>query len=776
MTRRVVSWAVILAVTAVALTFVPGFDVLSFYFCLPIALLLGMAGGGLAVTTVAETRDRGGTLRDAAVRALGITLLMTAIPLAIVTVSAFRVGPCDYPYGLRFYLAGPAASALFGAAIGFAVGVVVPRRRVAGALFPALFVATFVVNLIDLYRSPAVFFYNPFLGYYPGPIYDDRIEVTGAYLAFRACCALVAVAAIAGAVAWVRDDLSLRRRPRALPLALAIAATFAAVGVGLHAGDLGFRVTRADVERALPARAADDLCVIRHDGTADPGQIDRLLWDCGFQHRRMAAFFGLAPEAPVRVFLYPDADTKARLMGARHVEVSKPWLREVHITMPQPGDPVLGHEIAHAVAERLAPGFLGVPVRYGVVPDMAIVEGLAVAAAFADDGPSRHEWALAMIRAGLPVDPVALFEPGAFLGAGAGSAYTIAGSVVAFVAHVHGTTAVQALARGEGFVAATGQPLPDLIPRWRTYLEATVGTTVDRALIDRAAGRFSDPGVLRRRCPTDVARALHAVDEAYRDGDPVAALAALRTARELDPGFRALAREAVRVGARVGDPDALADAEALLAPPDPEISPTPLDRVAAADAWMLAPEAGADAIAWARDELSAALLAFGRGPEARGVCARLMALDMPDDVRAAVFAGLAGGLGPDPAGPLLEALSVHPDTDLVRYLLGRLDLGQGRYAAAAILLGDLSDRRWPVVPDDAPSACAPLFSAELAKIAAIAAFWSGHVEDAARRIDRAAAQAASQGESLLLDEYRERVRQVGASAAGWTTAPAPREE
>lgn len=775
MIRRSLTWAGILAIASVALSFVPGFDVLSFYFCLPIALLLGMGCGGLAVTAVAETRALKGSLGGAAARILATTLPMTVLPLAIILASTLRVGPCDSLYGLRFYLAGPAASALFGAAIGFAVAVLVPRQRIAGALFPLLLVSSFVLNLIDLYRSPAVFFFNPFLGYYPGPIYDDRIEVTGAYLAFRAFCALVAIAAVAGAVAWVRDDLAPRRRPRPLALALALGTAFAATGFGLHAGALGFRVTRADVERALPALAGDDLCVIRHDGTADPGRIDRLLWDCGFQHHRVAGFFGLAPDGPIRVFLYPDADAKARLMGARHVEVSKPWNEEVHITMPRPGDPVLGHEIAHAVAGRLAPGVLGVPVRYGIVPDMAIVEGLAVAAAFADDGPSRHEWALAMIRAGLPVDPVALFDPGAFLGAGAGPAYTIAGSVVAFVAREHGTAAVQALARGEGFPVATGRPLAGLVPEWRAYLEVTVGSTVDRALIERAAGRFKDPGVLKRRCPTDVARALHAVDRACRDDDPAAALAALRTARALDPGLRALVRESVRVGARIGDPDALADAEALLAPPDPGRPPTPLDRVAAADAWMLAPGAGDEAVARARDELSAALAAFVRGPEARGVCARLMALDAPEHVRTAVFEALADGLGPDPAGRLLAALSVDPDADLVRYLLGRLDLAQDRHAAAADLLGDLADRHWPTAPRETPPECAPLFSRELEKIAAIAAFWSGRVAEAAERIDRAAADAASQGETLLLNEYRERVRQVGAAVPGWATAPAPRE-
>ncbi len=773
MSRRVGTWAAILAVASVALTFLPGFDVLSFYFSMPVAALLGMACGGVSATAVIEARSRGASRRWALNRAFLAALLLTLVPLVVATVSALRVGPCDYAYGLAFYLVGPVASALFGASLGFAVGVLVPGHRLPGVLVPLLFVASFVPNLMDLYRSPAVFFFNPFLGYYPGPIYDDRIEVTSAYMTFRAFCGALAIAGVGLALARTGPDLSVRRRWHVPFLFLALVSAGVAAWLGSRAGDLGFRVTRADVERALPVRGVSALCDIRHVGAMDSSRFDRMLWDCGFQHRRVAAFFGLEPDGPIRVYLYPDAQTKARLMGARHVEVSKPWLREVHITEPALGDPVLGHELAHAVAGRLAPGFLGVPARVLIVPDMAIVEGLAVAASFADDGPSRHEWALAMRHAGLPVDPVALFEPDEFLGAGAGTAYTVAGSVVAWVAQTRGTSAVQALARGDGFPGATGHELADLVPAWQAFLEDTVGATLDRALIDRAGGRFNDPGVLRRRCPTDVARALDAVDRAYQDGDLDAAYASLRTARALDPGFRALARESLRVAARRGDPAAALEADALLTPADPELPPTPADRVAAADAWLLGVDPGPLGIGRARAELVEALWAFGSGPEARGVCVRLMALDAPEPVRDAVVQALARGIGPDPEGLLLEALAAHPEADLARYLLARLDLGRGRYVAAADLLADLSDRDWPVAEDAPPDGCGNSLRGQVAQIGARASFWAGRFAQAERLLDRAEATSLYQGERLLAAEYRSRIAQITREGAAWVPEREP---
>ena len=110
MRRRAVTWGILLALISTALVLIPGFDVLSFYFCLPMSLILSMACGGVAVTGMANARGSGRTFWVGLGRSLRASGLLLLVPLAIVAANTLRVGPCDTAYGALFYLVGPVAS------------------------------------------------------------------------------------------------------------------------------------------------------------------------------------------------------------------------------------------------------------------------------------------------------------------------------------------------------------------------------------------------------------------------------------------------------------------------------------------------------------------------------------------------------------------------------------------------------------------------------------------------------------------------------------------
>lgn len=746
--RRLLTWCALLALVSSVLAFVPGFDVLSFYFCLPIALIVGMACGGVAVTLVDEARTAGLTVRTGWARAFGAAGLLVAVPLAVSLVNGLRVVPCDLGYGLLFYGVGPVVSGLVGVVLGAVTASLVPRGKLAHLLFCLLFLATFVADGLHLYREPAVFFFNPFLGYYPGPIYDDFIEVTEAYLWFRLLCVAGAAALVSLAWALVGADFRIRvnRRPwpwAALGLSLGTAITL----MGL-AGELGFRVDRGDVESVLKGKAGDGFCEIRYDPAIPAADVKRLLSDCGFRHRQAADFFDLEPGDPIKVYLYADPDSKARLMGARYVEVTKPWLGEIHLTVVTPGDMVLGHEIAHVVAGRLADSFLGVPTRHLAVPDMALVEGLAVACAFADNGPSPHEWSLAMVRAGVATDPAQLFGPSSFVTAHAGRAYTTAGSFIRFISDHFGTGAIRDLAAGKGLKEATGSSLADLSRQWLQTLESEVGPGVDRDLVNQASGRFSGPGVLGRRCPVDVARLLEKAWQARLDLDLETVRSCLEKAHQYDPSDPGLKRELARLAGRIGDPVGVRQAlDAMTGLGDAGSRPVILDLLAAADALVfLAFQQGESAPDEARAYLQSAAGLAGSGPRARGLRARLWSLDLPPGATIRVLEVLAGR-EERPAGALFEALSLGPGSSLIHYLLGRALVGEGDYEGAVEHLGAALALG---LPD-------PLFVAEAEKTLGKAAWWYGDGALARRHLLRALDTVPYEGDRMVIEEYLARL-------------------
>jgi len=771
--RTEVQWTLVPAAAAAGLLFVPGFDVLSFYFCMPMALLLAMAAGSVTITAVFRGRAGGDTAAGLR-RGLLHSALLGLPPLAVITAGHFINGPCDYAYGLVHFMAGPFLSTIIGSGVAASCSIASRKESRASRAFIAIFILSFGPAAAILYFTPAVSFFNPFLGMYPGPIYDEIIEVTPAYVTFRVWCLLAVAAFWTLARATNPGEPGMREGSRAARILVPAGLLLLCVATAYGWGNFRFLVTSGDIRRELSFVRSDKWCVLHADASyaARDGLADDLLKDCGFRHRQTAEFFGVSPNPPVNVFLYRDADQKARLMGARHVEVSKPWLNEIHVTGILPGEMILAHEIAHVTAGRLSPNLLAMPLRFGVVPDMALVEGLAVAAAFADDGPSPHEWALAMMRSGMTPDLGELFAPLSFITGGAAASYNTAGSFLHYVRQAHGMPAIRALAQGQSFIQATGLGLDALQVRWQDFLTDQHGAEMDEVLKMRAAARFSDPGVLHRKCPLDVARRLRDAAQLYERGCLEEALGKVRQAVELDPMDRSVTRLAARMefglARGLGEhPRFIAMIEDVLRPPNGAASMA--DRTAAADLLILRGindidrNRGNASLQRAFVELRDLKAMLTPGGAMRGVCARLAALGASPRAASAIIEALSD---PRPwaegdAGRLYAAASESPGEAVLWYLAGRAASREGLPGAAVEAFRMAIDAGFEEpLPDlaDESASCASDFLAETQKLLGAAAYWAGDFRTATEALSGALESARFQGDRLVILEYLERIK------------------
>ena len=81
---------------------------------------------------------------------------------------------CNLLAGLGFYALLPVGTVLFAAPAGVLAGLAFPRRgRLVAFLLPLVSV---LWTLARLYADPAVFAFDPFGGYFPGPIYDEALR------------------------------------------------------------------------------------------------------------------------------------------------------------------------------------------------------------------------------------------------------------------------------------------------------------------------------------------------------------------------------------------------------------------------------------------------------------------------------------------------------------------------------------------------------------------------------------------------------------------------
>src|SRR5205823_12342936 len=212
--------------------------------------------------------------------------------------------------------------------------------------------------------------------------------------------------------------------------------------------------------------------------------------------RAVREFAGLPVEGrKVDVFLYRSAEEKRRLIGAAETSFTKPWLGQIHTNDAPAPHPILRHELAHALGAQIAAGPWGVPG--GIVPQMALVEGVAVAADWPPGEFTLHEEARALKDLRRLPDLARLFQRGLFYVESGPRAYTAAGSFLRWVWETRGPAVFFRL-----YTSPESLDLPPLVPDYLRFLD---GLREPERAVTLATQRYASPGIVRKRCAHEVA-------------------------------------------------------------------------------------------------------------------------------------------------------------------------------------------------------------------------------------------------------------------------------
>ena len=159
---------------------------------------------------------------DAFGRGAAMGFALALIGYAVTLLHGLRVGFCDLPGGSELFALGPAVGAVMGGAWGGVVGLVAARvkrrrRRIAAAIALALAgpVCGVLVSGWRFVSSPMVYAFDPFFGYFSGPLYDTVIDAAWNLFTYRigSLCTLAAAAVL---MAHLGRDAAGRIQPRSL--------------------------------------------------------------------------------------------------------------------------------------------------------------------------------------------------------------------------------------------------------------------------------------------------------------------------------------------------------------------------------------------------------------------------------------------------------------------------------------------------------------------------------------------------------------------------------
>ena len=535
-------WFAAFGVLTLVLTNVPLFDIFAFEFCAVMALAISFAGAHGTLTTLQQIKRNPEALtgppRRIVFRCFWNALIFNAsllvLPLGIILLNAFRAKNCNLGEGFLFFATVPLISCLYATAAGVFFGFWIKRRWLAYLAYLGYLLLSCVPVVINLIFHPPVFAYHPTFGYFPGPIYDFVIRITGTLLIARAEALLWALLflGLTISICEVSRDTGLvpqlRWRKLSGPLVKRVPLYLLIVGLlsfQFYAGVLGIRPTREDVARELGGfweTTHFEIFYARELGT----EIERIAEDCEFQYAQLSTY--LMPEGTtlprkVRAYVYASPEQKKRLIGARHTSVEDPFGHGFHIHAQGFPHPVLKHELAHVFTVPWSP--LKVSLKVG------LHEGIAVAADWDEGRLTGHQWAKAMhqMEVAPPLSAVMGFG---FWGHAGARSYLLAGSFVRFLVDTYGIEKFKNVFPTGNFAQHYGKNLRSLETEWIEFLESIPLRDEDIAYTTYRLQRRS---VFERVCAHEMAALRDTAWQAYYRKDFIAAVQTFETMLSAEP-------------------------------------------------------------------------------------------------------------------------------------------------------------------------------------------------------------------------------------------------
>lgn len=467
---------------------------------------------------------------EAVGRVVWRSVALLAVPLGLLTLSLLWRPNCAYWTGLGLFALLVPPSAVLGTALAAAlVASRVRRARLAAVLAGVAVAAGGTVWTLAVH--PQLFVYNLVYGGVLGPIYDDELTVRLGLFVARGEALLWAGVLLCWAQ-WKRGEGAVWATRGAITLA----------GLGaLALLPTGTTQSAAGIEAVLSACDTDGRVVVHSAPETPPAVRAEALDEAAFRLFQAETALGVRVPAPVHVYLYPDADTKGRLVGSRETSVVPVWLRvpQVHMLAAEISRS-LGHEMVHVVAREFGmPGLRASPA-------VGLVEGLAVAVEPPDGLPAPEALVAAALAlpgdaGGLDADPAAVvraaMSPVGFWGGRASVSYTATGAFTRWLIATHGIADVRRAYRTGSVARATGVSLDTLAAQWAARIRRIPPTP---EAVATAAWLFRQPSLFEVPCPHFVPRYVRetrAGVEALDAGRVSEAGPAFARAVELQPDF-----------------------------------------------------------------------------------------------------------------------------------------------------------------------------------------------------------------------------------------------
>ncbi len=414
--------------------------------------------------------------------------ILLSIPLIIGSLISIFGLSCSFTDGLLFYIFITIPAAVIGCSLGLISFSI--SKKFGYVVFSILFLLIALIPAAEIYIFPQVYFYNPFIGFFPGTIYDEALSINSSIILYRF------INLFYFGIVFILLKKFHSRKINFSKWIIISSSALSAVIFLIASPYLGFSTSDSTLQTELSGYIETEHFKIHYSEKIEEKLIYAAIVHHEYYYNELSGFFNIKPKEKITSYIFSSSHQKGKLFGAENADVAKPWLNQIYTNINN-YSLTLKHEIAHVFTREFGTGIF--KIADGFNP--ALIEGIASAADPVYDENRIEYLAAVAYQNGYKASIQNLFGYVNFFSGASTLSYIYSGAFVKFLIDNYGIVKFKKLYSNLDFENAYKKSLPELEKEFYSIIKSIPASGKEHT----AHYYFGRKSIFQKVCPRYVA-------------------------------------------------------------------------------------------------------------------------------------------------------------------------------------------------------------------------------------------------------------------------------